>query len=622
MFTDSHTLRQIYCYYGLSKALYGACAAGDYVDNWNDPLLAPTKKSKANPRSRGDGRYTITTDKCPADRVNRSAAYCSLERAHTAACRTISGVYKNCNSRVAERIAGFRDLHTEMHCQMISEDEKSRRTVPDGGSLPCAKWASVLDPETQSDMPMFRHLPYSPAEGARAQPYLRYFLDIAAGTSRNSHETVKLRENQRRYHEAQVYLEPDVVLTTDGGVDQQGDGIVDSISSALLLMPDELARCNTEYTPEVKPEKGVKKEKKAIPQPPPPTGVNECVRSILRAIPNERKRRADAGCYACSYSAETYAGHLGLDLAIEWFENNPSSAPRTLTWVSDSRSLLQALQKGPISQTSFAEAQLMLKLLKLVAMGISINMVFSFSHCGFLINELADALCGDELGERNNAPPATSIWHKDSRRPRRRGVREAADQACKDAEEVLPSIMGKWRPNPNPFKAPGARTECVFWPEKVNRRLTPADTKTLNRLKSGALAKLGGHLHGHPERCELCGEEGALARGGKAIVHLFECGSEIAAELRETHFSSVQTAINPSLLWKQPQLAVNYTRAFCAASARIRNLESRESSEDSPLDLSSASQALPMVHPVLESVEGPLPSAEDHNLMTQVSRVL
>ena len=526
-FTHPHTLRQIYSMYSLSKTLYGAGAAGDYANDWLDPKLQGKKNSKNDPRAKGTGRFTVPyrsekdMQKTVECETNKDA-FKHLSSCHDAACRIISGTHSTTNASVNQRLAGFRDLRTEMECRAIADDEKSRRTIHQDSPLVVQHWLQPLV-EGEKDMPLLRHLPYEPWEGARAMEHLHYYIDIAEGVSRESEAEVRLRDNWRRFNLAYERCKPDRILTTDGSCEQMGDGTVESFSAAILLEGTD-------------------------------------VRPTSNSITDTNWWKSSAGRLACSYSAETYAGSLGLDAALRHYALHPPASRAALLWVTDSRSLLEAVKKGPIAQTSWYEALMMKKMIQLVNMGVDIHMVFAFSHCDFQINELVDDLV-DSTRYPVNVPNQPEIWHLDSRRIRRREVREDADIKCNNADKrrAPRSLLANYKPNPSRKKKPPEW--CVWWPEKLTRRFSAADQKLLNQLKTGCVSALGGHLHDIRSPCPLCGKDGVLARHGAAIEHLFKCTSTVARDLYSKYLSDFPSR-EPDVLWKAPREAIDYTREF------------------------------------------------------------
>ncbi|PWU86419.1 hypothetical protein C4B63_122g19 [Trypanosoma cruzi] len=87
---------------------------------------------------------------------------------------------------------------------------------------------------------------------------------------------------------------------------------------------------------------------------------------------------------------------------------------KTLLVVTDSQSLLAALNKGPLSQTDWTEDQIWQRLLTLTCAGWSVHLQFCYGHCGVHANELADQYAtqtmeSGQYTEKGIAP----LWHTD-----------------------------------------------------------------------------------------------------------------------------------------------------------------------------------------------------------------
>ncbi|KAF8276291.1 putative RNase H [Trypanosoma cruzi] len=87
---------------------------------------------------------------------------------------------------------------------------------------------------------------------------------------------------------------------------------------------------------------------------------------------------------------------------------------KTLLVVTDSQSLLAALNKGPLSQTDWTEDRIWQRLLTLTCAGWSVHLQFCYGHCGAHANELADQYAtqimeSGQYTEQGIAP----LWHTD-----------------------------------------------------------------------------------------------------------------------------------------------------------------------------------------------------------------
>ncbi|PWV15313.1 putative RNase H [Trypanosoma cruzi] len=87
---------------------------------------------------------------------------------------------------------------------------------------------------------------------------------------------------------------------------------------------------------------------------------------------------------------------------------------KTLLVVTDSQSLLAALNKGPLSQTDWTEDQIWQRLLTLTCAGWSVHLQFCYGHCGVHANELADQYATQtmETGQYTEHGIAP-LWHTD-----------------------------------------------------------------------------------------------------------------------------------------------------------------------------------------------------------------
>ncbi|PWU97776.1 hypothetical protein C4B63_14g117 [Trypanosoma cruzi] len=90
------------------------------------------------------------------------------------------------------------------------------------------------------------------------------------------------------------------------------------------------------------------------------------------------------------------------------------SKHKTLLVVTDSQSLLAALNKGPLSQTDWTEDQIWQRLLTVTFAGWSVHLQFCYGHCGVHVNEPADqhatqTMESGQYTEQGIAP----LWHTD-----------------------------------------------------------------------------------------------------------------------------------------------------------------------------------------------------------------
>lgn len=233
---------------------------------------------------------------------------------------------------------------------------------------------------------------------------------------------------------------------------------------------------------------------------------------------SELFKPASDGC--CSYSAECRGAEAGLDLLTR----NDSTPPAAVIWITDSRSLVQALAKGCLLQTGYAEAHIWRSLLDLASRGIKVAVTWVFSHCGQGgANDRADEAAGeaaqDALTQDESPAP---WWYVDAARARYRKTFQDYDKRLEAFQEN--------RTEPDSC----LRTLC---PLKVSTmdNIAPRLQKTLSCLRSGAWHPLG-IVHGEHPTCAVCGTAGALGRQ-RGVAHLFTCQAPEAVNIRPTGIS-------------------------------------------------------------------------------------
>ncbi|RNE99647.1 L1Tc protein [Trypanosoma cruzi] len=113
----------------------------------------------------------------------------------------------------------------------------------------------------------------------------------------------------------------------------------------------------------------------------------------------------------CSYRTESRALLLALEkLMIPRIRHRR----KTLLVVTDSQSLLAALNKGPFSQTDWTEDQIWQRLLTLTCAGWSVHLQFCYGYCGVHANELADQHAAQTMATGQYAEQGiASMWHTD-----------------------------------------------------------------------------------------------------------------------------------------------------------------------------------------------------------------
>lgn len=225
-------------------------------------------------------------------------------------------------------------------------------------------------------------------------------------------------------------------------------------------------------------------------------------------------KRASEGC--CSYSTECRGGECGLG-EIAGIQNDDTP----VIWVTDSRSLIQALEKGCLLQTEHAEAHLWHSLLKLAERGIKIAVVWVFSHCGgCTVNDMADELAGKEV-ELIAAETQTLTepwWHVDAARARYSVVRDKYNDRLDAIRENWPEERKKADSNLRTLEPLRLSTTA---------HIAPRLQKVLSALRSGVWHPLG-ISETAPVTC-ICGTKMTRAYG---VSHLFTCPHPEAVRLR------------------------------------------------------------------------------------------
>ena len=236
--------------------------------------------------------------------------------------------------------------------------------------------------------------------------------------------------------------------------------------------------------------------------------------------------------FMCSYTAEWRALELGLILA----ELHPR--PGKLVVISDSRSVLQAMECGPTRQRDALGESLWLRAANALRAGWhSIEMRFIFSHTGLPRSDRVDTLAD----EARSLPQDTPIWATDEARA---GWQIAVENAI-----------------PASFRTNNFGTAPRPWSDKSMAGLSPAKRRLLAQLSTGACTALGGWAHGRdPEMCQWCGRPELSRAGGAAVKHAFECPAALALRTE---------AGNPKLaaLKSAPVKAVAYMQRFIAGPA-------------------------------------------------------
>jgi ribonuclease HI len=270
------------------------------------------------------------------------------------------------------------------------------------------------------------------------------------------------------------------------------------------------------------------------------------------------KGGGSASALACSYTAEAIAVVKGLEALLAL---PPEGRPRQCNFYTDSLSLLLALSRGPLRQRSHKVAGIWEMLLRAAAT-TKIHLAFVFAHCDLARNDEVDLLA-KELAD---GPPLPSppIWVVDE-------ARYHINQARFNHDSHWIADMGAFRSTHGPrYRMATLAPETILMaPSKFKGKwMFRSNYRTLAQLRTGVCPKLGGWRHEVQEPCPRCLQEGVLARGGRAVEHLFACTHPemVAARLR-------LEIPSPSCLWEKPSKCLEYFRAFVPPRAAEERAE-------------------------------------------------
>eukprot|EP00742_Colponemidia_sp_Colp-10_P018087 GILJ01020861.1.p1 GENE.GILJ01020861.1~~GILJ01020861.1.p1 ORF type:complete len:952 (-),score=74.26 GILJ01020861.1:123-2585(-) len=533
--------RTLYMSYILPHLTLGASC---YVDlNWNFRRPAPMPSASRGELLPGGRRGTV---KLASDANKRApkGALLELEKYHSRAATYITGTVRTSSRRLRYREAGLYPLHHILQKLCTREDEIASRTpfnhaslVFDMTGLPAAhpNHFGIKPVPTLMPLPLLRCLPYHPAWAGTHCDQVRFFTDTMFNKANRSKEELS-SDNSRRLRNASTFLGTEFyIMATDGSVTDARNYTSAAVSGADSDPDNTPAAASVRAGKTITIHSGIHLRSRAA-------GAAVLYDNLDREIATSRK---PAGTRACSYSAECTAAESGwLDLAPA---HVPDGSP--IMWITDSRSLLQALEKGCLSQTSFTEARLWHAILKFAAKGCKVACVFVFSHTdGLVPNDRADELASIAASEIGDFP--APLWYIDAARsryaPRRKGYIKSGNETNEfgtldqDYRTLEPLQLERYR------------------------RLTPAVQKLLSCLRTGVWSHLG-LLQNTITPCRLCNTPVAQRRG--IIRHMFECQSPEAVAAR---------AVEPHLLYSEQSLwtrdvptlrglaayAVRFKRAF------------------------------------------------------------
>jgi ribonuclease HI len=404
---------------------------------------------KVDPPEKRAGSTATLMKRYPAE------TWKALEVAHGIACRAVTGTVATASTAACVRVAGFRSLRCEMY-------RLAQRALAKQASMAGKPW--LVGDALVKLLPELKALPYDVSLPA---DHVHFYTDIGAGLTRESPDADRHADTVRRMDAAGP---ADLDIYTDGAytttpVPRSGGGV------AMETTHDDIARC-------------------------------------LQALGMQREEQywtlATPGpALACSYTAETVAVTSVLPVLRSI---NASRTHTTVRLVTDSKSLLDALDRGPTRQRDAARAHIWTSLLAVP--NVTLKCVFSFGHCGIAGNEAADKVAEKAL----SLPPTPVTWYVDAARENTKAVQGAEDDeaAAKDHLRFFP---------------PGRRGPCF------EKRLPPKSVRTISQLRTGVYTPLG-YREGDTTCPRCCLSE--MGRTGRAVTHLFLCTNAAAVLVRRS----------------------------------------------------------------------------------------
>lgn len=506
-------------------------AASSYVNlGWNaKPPLIHSSKNKEKP--------------LPTTCHFAHADLDELERIHNEACRIISGTYTTTQTEYCLREAGFRSLKAYLSRITTREDEVAFRMGKDS--------FSGIAPTSNNCIPVLRCLPYEPSWAGEHCDMIRFFFDHSPTgklVTNKSPKKLLRAENDWRLAQAIQYVgDTYKILGTDG---------------AVLSNPK-------------------------FPHATRAAGAAVLANMDQKPFDSATKAASEG---ACSYTAECRGGEAGLELVNK---HTPLGDDTPVIWVTDSRSLVEALAKGCLLQTGYAEAHMWKSLLDLASRGVKVAIVWVFSHTetkkdaaaalspepvqqpetsdeGCKINAEADKLAGEAVRqledlESINAP----WWYVDAARARYRKVYIDYDNSLTDIINFKSSKVTVTRS----IRYDSDLRTLAPLRLSVMRFIAPRLQRVLSCLRSLVWQPLG--IAENKARQCVCNE--VLFRD-KGIHHLFTCTHPEVVRIRP-HFASMDA------LWSYN---INCLQAIAIYAVEFKRLLSQRG-----LDASDDDSGLP-----------------------------
>ena len=509
------TVREIYLQQGLSKLRYGATAT--IVDHH------PTQEQEGH----CDAIFGANTKWTEAQKDRCAELWKELEQEHQECCRIIVGAHPSSKLELCRALAGIPPLLQLLKEHAARSNAKlAARPAVDVGGLICGKRTSILlgVPELPNNQPELLCLPYHPADGALAATQVHIHSQGQPKTPK-SH----LRRGKENYPpEAKAEYQRINEQRTLAALESLGG------SATFTLATDaSIAEERRDHYP-----KGSKF-----------VGSSSLIWSQEELIAGLLYHKHGVATTPSTYTVEGFAGVTGLLRVTEELRRRGTRGA-TVLWKTDSRSIVDAVASGPLSQRELFSASIWKELVELVALGARIAIVHVLSHAGDVENEAADySASSQDIGEVyvTDAFPLTAL-----------------DVASNIARELRQSTRTAWKAE----HGSDLRFENVDPAElrSISSEMTRADTRELMRLRVGVSKALGGDKHGVNVDCYHCGEVGVLSRGNKAVQHMFSCRAAAVAALRDRHFGADAGRLDLGTLWTAPAQSVKYARDFWSSA--------------------------------------------------------
>lgn len=364
-----------------------------------------------------------------------------------------------------------------------------------------ASFAAHVDDEDYEPLPLLLKLPYAPWSTQRAENNVKFYRSPISGVSCEDVDSVRRDAN--------------IALLTKIG---KADYI--AISDGSVGMPQD---AEGKFLPPVRATCACTIRRNSLDEPVYDHGS------------------LSAGRYACSYSAEIAGIRLALKLLRKSLINNYAIPGTRAVLLLDGQGPIAALEKGPLLQTEYAEAQIWRDIIDLVHdTGCRIAFGFIFAHCDWAPHEAVDSMAKQALHLPIEKVP---VWWRDASRIRINEARHAHDVGLAAA-----GFYGRWRQTTSKqdeHAAPDAPKEA--FPTVPPRDCTFKQWKFIAQAMAGASSLAGAaSYHSAVETtCRLCHR--ANLHRGLMVEHVFNCTDRRAVELRSRIPPTLP--MDPTLLW-------------------------------------------------------------------------